>query len=276
MKGKMSDPADKISLWTEGLDESWSMDSSQADHMDRGPQSIEEIMEHVDMLVFRYGDDLDCKLILRFKERTLHLQLSSKLMEASDPNDQTYQNIPVAQDNLYQFLDEFIYEEPEPDEGRINFREDKKGIIAMLCAVGVLIVAIYFSGFYGSDDEGFMPVPTAVQLQDPMEIQQFYEQNAGVYATAIDDGEMVIELTAEGTWAYFDLVKRTSRKYGAEMVSGGEYVPGKEEEVYAIVTDQRFVFYPKSEGELEFLQRSFRKVAVTREELAYLDLPAFN
>lgn len=272
----MASNGDKISLWTEGLDEGWSMDPSQADHMDRGTQSIKDIVEHVEMLVFRYSDELNCRLIVRFKEKILHLKLESNLIEASDPNDQTYQNIPVTQERLYQFLEDFIYEDPEPDESRINIHEDKKGIFAMLGAVVVLCVAIYFSGFYGNKEEAFMPLPSAEKLRDPLAIQRFYDQHAGIYATAIDDGEMLIELTTNGQWAYYDITKRNNRHYLGEMVSAGDYVPGMEESASAVVTDKRFVFYPKGDEDLEFLQRLFSKVADSRDELAYMDLPIIS
>lgn len=272
----MSDPVDKISLWTEGLDEGWSMDSDQVDRMDRGAQSIKDIIEHVEMLIFRYGDELDCMLVLRHKEKFVHLSLSNKLIEASDPNDQTYQNIPVEQEKLYQFLEEFIYEEPEPEEDELQIRYDKKGIIAMLGAVVVLVLAIYFSGFYSSSEEGFMPVPSAVEFNDPIEIQNFYQRNAGLYATAIDDGEMLIELSSDGKWGFYDLTKRSSRLFVGTTISEGEYVPGKEGNLTAIVTDKRFVFYPKTGGELEFLQRPFTRIAGSREEVAYLDLPEIH
>ncbi len=270
----MAETGEKVNLWTEGLDEGWNLDSSQMEHLDRGNQSIHEIKDHVDMLLFRFADELDCRFILRYKEKSVHLRLRDNLIEASDPNDQNYQNIPVAQEKLFIFLEEFIYEEPEVEEDRLNIRSDKKGILAMAMAIIILGAAIYFAGFYSHEEEGFIPVPVAIKLEDPKEIQQFIQEHAGIYATEIEDGEMLIEISEDSRWGYYDIIKRSARHYVAVLVSGGSYSPGVEGATMAIVTDKRYVFYPNGGEELEFLDRIFTRVARSRDELAYLHLPS--
>jgi hypothetical protein len=270
----MAAPSGKINLWTEGLDEGWNLDSNQMDRLDRGIQSILEIKDHVDMLFFRYGDELDCRLILRHKENNIHLRLANEIVEASDPDNQNYQNITINQEKVFQFLEEFVYEEEVVEEDRLNIRTDKKGIAAMVGAVVVLAVAFFMAGFYGKTEEGFIPIPVAVEIKDPKEIQQFMQSHAGIYATDIEDGEMVIEISRDGHWGYFDIVKRSAQHYGAVLVSGGSFTPGVEGATLAIVTDKRYVFYPNGGEKLEFLERHFTKVARTRDDLAYLHLPS--
>ena len=88
------------------------------------------------------------------------------------------------------------------------------------------------------------------------------------------DGEMALELKEDQTWAFYDMSKGSLGSFVLDKVSGGTYQPVYEAGRPAILTDNRYLYYPsQGRDQLEFMQRFFKRVGNTRDDLPYLSFP---
>ena len=72
---------------------------------------------------------------------------------------------------------------------------------------------------------------------------------------------MLLELTPDGTWAFFDVEKGAVGSFILSNLNEGQFRPVYESGRVAILTDARYIFYPEStESELMFLQRRFKRL----------------
>ena len=136
-------------------------------------------------------------------------------------------------------------------------------------AVAVVAGALGFISHFLNRDSGFFPKPTVVGIADPIEAKEILVGHAGIYATRLADGEMLLELRPDGTWGYYDMFRGLPGYYKIVPVQSGTSRPVMEDGRLALLTDKRFLFYPEGDESLVFLKRLFNRVGKTRDDLPY-------
>jgi len=266
----------KLAVWTEGLNEDWIAFPSLDGHVERDPMTPGEVVEILERINEENGGAATCLFILQANNRRLHLTLARGSYSVSDPGNANYQNVKLDVREVPTFLEGYFDKTssgiPEHAEIRSSHLRLLEGTIAM-AAVLVLAVTVYFVSRYMNTQSSFMPEPTVNELTKP-EALDYITRYAGIYATQIGDGEMVIELDKNGHWSYYDVWKQSGGSFTLTEVEAGSYRPVLDRGRLAALTDTNFLFYLSEENRLEFLQRHFSRVARNREDLPYVKFPA--
>lgn len=262
----------KIHVWTECLGDGWEIRPGHRERVDRGLIAISDVAGYVRM-VREYAQEMaNCLFVLRSSTRQLDVALDQGNILVSDPGNKQYQNVPIGEAELENFLADFFRSESiEEQEESHHPRLLEWMVIAAGAAILVLSSAMIRKTVF--EEHQFLPEPEAMGIANDADEAALIRQYAGLYATRIGDGEMLIELREDGTWAYFDMFGTPMVNYKLETVNGGSFEAGFKAGQLAILTDARFVFTLNRERDLEFLQRRFRIVAQDREEIPYLEFP---
>ena len=121
------------------------------------------------------------------------------------------------------------------------------GISIGVAAVVALGFAIRFVDGYLDQTSEFIPKPMALEIDNPVESRDLTVKYSGVYATRIDDGEMLLELKRDGTWGFYDVRKGSVGSFILQAVKSGNCRPVYEAGRLAILTDTRYLFYPEND-----------------------------
>ena len=270
----MEASAVNLKVWTEGLGEFWGI-TPQKDRRQRDDMTPEAIVDVIHTIIEENSHDANGLFILESGGRRLNLNLSNGVVEVSDPRNANYQNVAIAESELAAYLNSFFVKEVETQKE--NLRTPLVQKLEYLVAVIVVValgLSIRFVMQFMEDNSQFMPEPQTADIADMKELRSLTIQYAGVYATNMREGEMVIELKEDGTWFYYDMQSGSLGSYILEPVKAGSFRPVYESGRLAILTDARYVFYPDSEnGRITFLQRPFKRIGNSRDDLPYLSFP---
>lgn len=234
--------------------------------------TLEEVAYRVRDLQQFHGAAANGLFILEEEGKRLQLALNSGVIEISDPGNMNYQNVTLGNtDPLAYLQDRFAKpgETLQPDSRTVRWMESICAILAVvvLCGTG------FFLAQFLSRDSQFMPKPVTLEIKDPVEAQEITHRYAGVYVTRVADGEMMIEIRPDGTWGYYDMYRGRPGFFDLDPVSAGTFKPVIDGEKVAIQTDTRFLFYPEESDRLIFLERPFRRIGLSRDELPYFGFP---
>ncbi|MEX0331745.1 MAG: hypothetical protein AB3N64_10015 [Puniceicoccaceae bacterium] len=266
----------KLTVWTEGLGEFWGIASAQKERRQRGEMNPDEVVTIIGNIIEENTHDANGLFILESSGRRLNVTLSNGVVEVSDPRDANYQNVAIAESELTEYLIKFFA--PAAAESNENLRTPLVQTLEYVVAIAAIVVfglTIRFVIGFMQDSSQFMPEPEAVEISDRIQVQNLKVQYAGVYATRMRDGEMVIELRDDGTWNYYDIQGGSLGSFILSPVNSGQFRPVYESGRLAILTDSRYLFYPSTNLEegITFLQRPFKKIANTRDDLPYVSFP---
>ena len=235
----------------------------------------EELVEIISGMIQENSHNATGLFIIQTKSRTLNLALNNGVIEFSDPKNANYQNVAIVESELISYLDGYFAEEAT-EEGsvlRTPLIRTLEYIVA-IAAILALGLTIRFVVQHLEDSSQFFPLPETVEIKDLKESRSLMVKHAGVYATRLDDGEMLLELTPDGTWAFFDVEKGAVGSFILSNLNEGQFRPVYESGRVAILTDARYIFYPEStESELMFLQRRFKRLGNSRDDLPFVAFP---
>ena len=262
----------RLSVWTEGLDEDWGLAPENRGRLERGKMSPRGISEMVRETQKFHGAKADCLFILEAEGRRLHLKLNSGTLEVSDPGNMNYQNITLGETDLETYLLERFAPHIEQEHTDPRTLRWLQSVLAA-AAGAALVAALLFTANFLKRDSHFMPKPVVLEIDNPIESKELLVRHSGVYVTRIADGEMVIEVRPDGTWGYYDMYKGQPGYFRLNPVNLGNCQPVMEGEKVAILTDERFLFYPQNGQVLVFLERPFKRVGQNRDELPYFLFP---
>jgi hypothetical protein len=263
----------RLSVWTEGLDEDWGLAPDNRGRLERGKMSPKGVAQVVHQIQDLNGTRADCLFILEADRRRLHLNLNSGILEISDPGNMNYQNVTLGNTDLELYLlERFAPQQQQQLQADPRTLRWMEGIIAAMAGVGLVWALFYLSDFLNRDSQ-FMPKPVALEIDDPVASKDILFRHSGIYVTRVADGEMVIEVSPDGSWGYYDMYKGQPGYYQLEPVNVGNCRPVFEDQEVAILTDTRFMFYPQEGKLLVFLERSFKRIGQNRDELPYFLFP---
>lgn len=236
----------------------------------------EQVVSIIHDILEENGHDANGLFILESGEYRLNLNLNNGVIEISDPRNANYQNVAIAESELVGYLHKFfapVVQEEKKDSLRTPLVQKLEYLVALIVVVA-LVVTIRFVIQFMEDGSQFMPEPEATEIADVQEMRSLTVQNAGIYVTKMRDGEMAIELKDDGTWAYYDMRSGSLGAFILDTVDEGTFRPVYESGRLAILTDARYLFYPnQQEGSIVFLDRPFKRVGNTRDDLPYLSFP---
>jgi hypothetical protein len=265
----------KLSIWTEGLGEFWGIAPDQKERRQRDNMSPEELADVINAILEENDHTANGLFALEAEGRILNLALTNGVIEMSDPKDINYQNVAIAEADLVSFLTDFFARKVEQE--RSNLRTPLLQAIEYTVAVIAILalgLTIRFVIHYLEDASQFMPNYETTEIGNLKESKTLTVKMAGVYATRIDDGEMILELKTDGTWGFFDIANGTVGSFILNTVSGGNFRPVYESGRLAILTDTRYLFYPgEHQKELIFLDRRFKRIGNTRDDLPFVSFP---
>ncbi len=274
----------QLSVSTEGLSEDWITFPGLAGRMERPPMSPEQISVLASRINEENGMGATCRFILRGKGRQLILDLVRGRFAASDPDDGRYQDVGIPPDTVEKFLQDYFSGstrrepepkvEPEPVAPARNWRimEGSIAVVVLLAFVATVLVIKK----YPEKVTSLVADPQVQEFSDPGEARRVVERWSGVYATAVHDGGMVIELKETGEWAYYEIWRFKGGNYVMDQLQAGECRAVMERQQAAILTDAKFLFYPSGENQLVFLQRPFKRIGDKLEDLSYLVFPSME
>jgi len=257
-----------------GLDENWITFTGLTGHVEREAMSPEEVAETLLRINQENGDSATCQFILQGNGHRLTLSLNRGTLTVSDPAKANYQNVALQLTELGAFLQQFFAGKPAhvaafPEEVRQSHLHLLEGIIALV-AVVVFGITVYFVSRYMKNESGFIPMPEVTEIGSGPDAKQHLVRYAGVYATRIGDGEMVLELKEDGSWGYYDMFKSQSGSFDLQMVEEGTCRPVLEQARMALLADNHYLFYPAENGRMVFQQRRYSRIGNTRDDLPFL------
>lgn len=272
----MGSQALELTVWTEGLGEFWGIQPDQRDRRQRENMTPEQLAAVINAILEENNHDANGLFILELGERRLNLALTNGVIEVSDPQNANYQNVALAESELTSFLHEF-YASPEEEEEKAFIRTplvQKLELAVAIISIAALGLTLKFVVGYLDASSAFMPEVAAEEIKDKAQSRQLVVKYAGIYATSMEDGEMVLEIQEDGSWGYYDMQASTVGSFILNVVNAGNCRPVINAGRPAILTDNRYLFYP-SNGErlLHFLDRPFKRIGNTRDDLPYLSFP---
>ena len=263
-----------LTVWTEGLGEFWGIAPELIERRQREPMTPETLANVIDNILLENGHTASGLFILEAANKRLNLALTHGVIEISDPKNVNYQNVAMALDDLVKYLEAFFF-----TEVAANVEQTKASPVRMVeyivasAAVVFLIFTVSFVSKFLENNSGFMPVPEITEIGNQDEIHDAQNRYAGVYTTGMDDGETILELKKDGSWGFYDIQRSTAGSYFLDLVQMGNYRPVYKSGRLAILTDSLYLLYPEDQENLLFLQRSFSRVAKTREDLTNVAFP---
>jgi hypothetical protein len=266
----------ELSVWTEGLGEFWGIQPEQRERRRRDDMAPEQLADIIHAILEENNHDANGLFILASGDRRLNLALSNGVIEISDPQNLNYQNVALAEAELIAFLNDFFARPAEEEEApllRTPLVQKVEYAVAIISIVALALTLKFVVGYLNRSSE-FMPEVEAVEITDPTESRQLVVKYSGIYATSMDDGEMVLEIQDDGKWHFYDMQSSTLGSFILNMVKGGNFRPVVNLGRPAILTDTRYLFYPSNaEKTLHFLNRPFKRIGNTRDDLPYLSFP---
>ncbi|MEX0327067.1 MAG: hypothetical protein AB3N33_13355 [Puniceicoccaceae bacterium] len=266
----------KLTVWTEGLGEFWGIATEQKERRQRGELSPDEVVSIIGNIIEENTHDANGLFILESGGRRLNVTLSNGVVEVSDPRNANYQNVAIAESELTDYLTTFFAPTVAEtgEQLRTPLVQTLEYVVAVAAVVTLALTIKFVIGFMQESSQ-FMPEPEAVEIGDSKQVQNLTVQYAGIYATRMRDGEMIIELRDDNTWNYYDIQSGSLGSFILSPVSSGEFRPVYEAGRLAILTDTRYLFYPSTTMEegITFLQRPFKKIANSRDDLPYVSFP---
>lgn len=262
----------RIELWTENLDEDWRADPESHRRTNRGPIGVDELLNRLGTIRQLNGPELECLLVLSARDRQLHLNLQAQDLYVSDPQNPNYQNVRMDEGALPGFVKTyFAFDEETGESQPMTVRIIEFGFFFVVL-VGLGVSVSYLAGFLNRD-HGFIPKPAVIDIENPEMAAAVMREHAGIYATAVNDGEMLIELNPDGQFGYYDLERGAPGQFLLDEVVTGTWKPVYDMGELAFLTDVRFVFHPAEKPGLVFQQRFYKKIADNRDEAIYLAFP---
>lgn len=280
----------QLSVATEGLSEEWITFPGLVERVHRSPMTPEQFAVLCRRINSENGMGATCRFILNGKTRQLQLDLVHGRYSACDPEDANYQNVGIGDQELETFLTDYFAgcnksarqpNSPTPGTGQEVELEPElpvrtwrimEGSIAVVVLLAFIATVVIIKK-YPEKITGLMGVPNVVEIENDRDAREIVDRWAGVYATHVHDGGMVIELKNSGDWAYYEIWKYTSGNYVMDQLHAGQFRPVLEENRTAILTDSRFLFYPDDRQQLIFLDRPFKRIGDKLSELSYLIFP---
>ena len=264
--------AAKVHVWTECLGDGWEIRPGHRERVDRGLIALDDLAGYIRMVRDYAQEMANCLFVLRSSTHQLDVSLEQGNIIVSDPGNSQYQNIALSEEELNAFLEGYFRSDAEEETPESRHPRLLEWIVIGAGAV-ILILSALLIRHTVFDEAHFLPPPDAMKIENAADERTLIQQYAGLYATRIGDGEMLIELREDGTWAYFDMYGSQMVNFKLEPVNAGSFEAGFKAGQLAILTDARFVFTLNRERDLEFLQRRFRIVAQERKDIPYLVFP---
>lgn len=263
---------EKISLWTEGLDRNWVSEPHNRERMPRGELAMDQLKPLLDDIRFKNGGDSEGLLILQGAGKRLHITVQDDAILLADPQNPNYQNVSVKEEELEEFIAEYFSLEEAGHEGeRTHFRYVYYGLIL----VGLIALAgtVYFVATRVSFEQGFYPKAVVAEIDNETEFNRLKETFSGIYATGTWDGALVIELTPDLEFTFYDMKRSSPGRFLLEPVMSGDYRPVYEMGSAAILANGHMVLNPVDADKLLFENREYSLLGKSREEVPHLAFP---
>jgi hypothetical protein len=264
----------KLHTKSEGLDDALRVTPDLSNHIDRGLLSIEDLILLLQETYDTNEAPFECAFFLEAHSRVLRLELTDSGLLASNPRDLNYQNISIPEEDLETFLLDYFVEKSSTNESVEQDRTGTRDRIVAVLVFTTLIAALSYMTASLTASRQFMPPPKISEELDPNFARTQLNRVAGVFVTALEDGEMMIEISPEGTFALYDLQKAEAMTtFSLEQVDAGECRLTRIGDSLAVVTGNNFVFQPIDKNGLVFLQRYFKRIASSIDQVPFVQIP---
>jgi len=261
-----------VSLWTEFLTKEWRHDEDSRERVSRGRVKVTELDEVIGEIREANSGTCEGVLFMQARERSLQVVLKEDELHLSDPQNPNYQNVKMPTDQLEEFVELYFFLEDEAEEG-VSFPVQILQITFFLIVLGSVGTALFFVSANFIQQSSFMPLPMVEEIHSPGERLNISERHSAIYATGVRDGAMVIQLKRSGDFRFYDMESIRPGRYQLVPVEAGTWWAARQAGRVALVTDNHYVFYPNRDGDLNFLQRPFARIASGEAELPHILFP---
>jgi hypothetical protein len=260
-----------INLWTEGLNEKWGLDVNNRRRINRGRLNIANLRVFIKRVRKRNQSGAECLLVLEGSGRYLEVHVNQRDLLLSNPQDPNYQNVTIQDKDIADYVQRYftVSVEAAPFEWTSSFL--LQCVTLVLVLVGLAFSLLFLSRFL-VQESGFILPPPVLEISDAIEAANMIEEYSGLYATAVRDGGMLIELEVDGRFTYYDIRRSGHQRYILEPMASGTLTPVYEMDKAAFLTEQNYLFYPE-EGKLVFQDRTYELVGQNRQDLPFIAFP---
>lgn len=211
-------------------------------------------------------------LFMQDKGRSLQASIKETQLVVSDPQNPNYQNVKMPENELEDFVTQYFSLLDESGE-RLSYPAQILQIAFFLLVLVGVVSSLYLISRSFIRQSNFLPMPLVEEVREAAEQMSLVERHSAIYATGIRDGGMVIELQRDQDYRFFDMEKVRPGRYRMVLVDDGKWWPARHAGRVALVTGERFVFYPDEKLGLVFLQRPFQRIGEDVAELPHLIFP---
>lgn len=264
----------KITLWTEGLDEKWALDINNRRRIDRGRLNIADLRTIIRRVRKRNQSGAECLLVLIGGERYLVVHVNQQNLLLSNPQDPNYQNVNIQDSDLAEYVQQYFTLSVEATPFEWTSSLILQSLTLVLVLIGLVFSLLYLSRFF-VEESGFIPRPAVLEISDTIESANMIETFSGLYATAIRDGAMLIELQVDGRFDFYDIKRSGHQRYILEPVASGTVTPVYDMDQPAFLTEQNYLFYPEKQ-KLVFQDRTYELVGQNRQDLPNIAFPEWK
>ena len=264
--------AEKISLWTEGLNRDWVSEPDNRERIPRGDLELNQLKPLIEDIRFKNGGDSDGLLILQEAGERLHISIHDDQILLSDPQNPNYQNVRIREEELAEFIRHyFSLEKANHASEWMHFRLVNFGILA----VGLVLLAgaVYYGMRQISFENSFYPKAVVTEVGSEQEFHRLKESYSGIYASGVWEGALVIELTRDLEFNYYDMKRSSPGRFILKPVIWGNYRPVYELGSPVVLANERMILNPVDDGKLKFENREYSLIAKSREEVPHIAFP---